>query len=154
MKKITINSLNSAITFVLFGLTFAFPFKEFVWINEGQIEFTFSIYPILLVFFLGIILVTYISLKVFKKMPLEAYSEQYYADEREKDIVAAANKNAYLTLMSGLIIGIAVLGVFEMIQFVEPMPLNMYQIAVLAMALLLVLSTMTYYITWIYYYKK
>lgn len=154
MKKITINSLNSAITFALFGLTFAFPFKEFVWINEGQIELTFSIYPILLVFFLGIILITYIGLKVFKKIPLEAYSEQYYADEREKDIVAAANKNAYLTLMSGLIIGIGVLGVFEMIQFIELMPLNMYQIAVLAMALLLVLSTMTYYITWIYYYKK
>ena len=89
-----------------------------------------------------------------KIIPESDTSELYYEDEREREIVAEATKNSYVTLMAGLIVMIAILSLSQIFSVVLSFNITIYQISILLITLLLVTSSITYYLTWIRQYKK
>ena len=154
MKKMLIKCFTNIVLFILFGLSFAFPFKQFEVISDYGLEVTFSIFPILLLGYIVLYLIIYSLLKTMKIIPESDTSELYYEDEREREIVAKATKNSYVTLMAGLIGMIAILSLSQIFSVVLSFNITIYQISILLITLLLVTSSITYYLTWIRQYKK
>lgn len=84
MKKMLIKCFTNIVLFILFGLSFAFPFKQFEVISDYGLEVTFSIFPILLLGYIVLYLIIYSLLKTMKIIPESDTSELYYEDEQEK----------------------------------------------------------------------
>ena len=80
-------TISNIILFALFGLSFAFPFKDLNIVADYGVELTFSIFPILLVIYIvGYLLLNY-YLKATDKIAQKDNSELYFSDEREAQVV-------------------------------------------------------------------
>jgi hypothetical protein len=154
MKKIIIKSAGNIILFLLFGLTFLFPFTEIQPIQNLGFSATISIFPILLaVYFIIYPILYYVFWKRLKWSKTDV-SELAFSDEREKVIVAEATKISYIILSGGSILVIAIIGGLKLFSLFTHENISMYFISILLITLLLVISTFSYCIKWCLEYRK
>lgn len=154
MKKIVIKSVGNIILFSLFGLAFLFPFSEIGVIENVGFRTTISIYPIMLAAYLIIYPILYYILRKRLMWSKKDVSELAFSDEREKVIVAEATKTSYITLIGGLIVGIAIIGGVKLFSLFTHEDISIYFISILLMTILLVVSTVSYCIKWCLEYCK
>ncbi|MDR1770963.1 MAG: hypothetical protein LBS02_10030 [Hungatella sp.] len=154
MKKTIFISVGNIILFLLFGLTFLFPFSEIYQIEITGFRGTFTIYPILLVIYLIIYPVVYYITGKKLKWNKKDNSELSFSDEREKVIVSEAAKTSYKILVGGLIVIIAIIGGVEFFALFTHENISIYFVSVLLLTILLVVSTVFYCIKWCLEYRR
>lgn len=154
MKSLLNKTISNIVLFSLFGLSFAFPFKNLNIVADYEVEITFSIFPILLVIYIvGYLLLNY-YLKATNKIAQKDNSELYFSDEREAQLVNKALKIAYLTLMTGLLIMTALLALFQIFTVTSDPTINTYQLSILLITTLLITTCLTYYMSYRKEYLK
>ncbi|WP_349948188.1 hypothetical protein ABFV83_06960 [Lacrimispora sp. BS-2] len=154
MKKTIFISVGNIILFLLFGLTFLFPFSEIYQIETMGFRGTFTVYPILLVIYLIIYPVVYHITGKKLKWNKKDNSELSYSDEREKVIVSEAAKTSYKILIGGLIVIIAIIGGVRFFSLFTHEYISIYFVSVLLLTILLVVSTAFYCIKWCLEYRR
>jgi len=154
MRKIIIISAGNTMLFLLFGLTFLFPFSEVHQIESTGFSGTITIYPILLIIYLIIYPVAYYVIGKILKWDEKDNSELTFSDEREKVIVSEAAKTSYKVLMGGLIVIIAIIGGVRFFSLFTHENISIYFTSVLLLTMLLVISTVLYCIKWCLEYRK
>jgi uncharacterized membrane protein len=154
MKKTIFISVGNIILFLLFGLTFLFPFSEIYQIETTGFRGTFTIYPILLVIYLIIYPVVYYITGKKLKWNKKDNSELSFSDEREKVIVSEAAKTSYKILVGGLIVIIAIIGGVKFFSLFTHENISIYFVSVLLLTILLVVSTVFYCIKWCLEYRR
>ncbi|QIB68896.1 hypothetical protein Ami103574_05980 [Aminipila butyrica] len=154
MEKIIIKSTGNILLFLLFGLAFLFPFSELQSIQDAGFRATVSIYPILLAGYLVIYPFLYLVISKKQKWSRRDLSELAFSDEREKVIVAEATKTSYLVLMGGLILAMAIIGGIKLFSLFTHKEISIYFISILLITILLIMSTISYCITWCFEYRK
>lgn len=154
MKKTIIISACNSILFILFGLTFLFPFSEVNQIKNTGFSGTFTIFPILLVIYIILYPAAFYAARKIFKMDKKDNSELTFSDEREKIIVSESAKASYKILVGGLISMIAIIGGIKFFSLFTHENINIYFMSILLMTILLVLSSITYCIKWCLEYRK
>ncbi len=154
MKKIIIKSASNIILFLLFGLAFLFPFSKIQSFENAGFSATISIYPIMLAVYLIIYpVLNYVLWKRLKWSGTDA-SELAFSDEREKVIVAEATKISYIILIGGLIMSMAIIGGVKLFSLFTHEDINIYFISISLIAILLIVSTISYCVKWCLEYRK
>lgn len=110
--------------------------------------------PLLLIAYLIVYPVIYYIFT--KKSPWRkgAESELTYSDEREKTIVAESTKIAYIALIGGLIISIAVIGGLKFFSLSTGMNVSIYFVSISLLTALLDIATISYCAKWCWEYTK
>lgn len=154
MRKTIFISAGNTMLFLLFGLTFLFPFSDIHQIESTGFSGTITIYPILLIIYLIIYPIVYYILGKILKWGDKNNSELTFSDEREKVIVSEAAKTSYKVLMGGLIVILAIIGGVRFFSLFTHENISIYFTSVLLLTMLLVISTVLYCIKWCLGYRK
>lgn len=153
MKKTVFQCIGNVILFTLIGLAFLFPFSEITQMEMG-FQGSITIFPVLLIAYLiAYPIIHYIFAKKYR-WGKNANSELAYSDEREKTIVAESTKTAYMVLIGGLIITIAVIGGLKFFSLSTGMNVSIYLVSIALLTALLDIATISYCAKWCREYRK
>ena len=151
MKKTVFQCAGNVVLFTLIGLAFLFPFSEITQMEMG-FQGNVTIFPFLLIAYLiAYPIIHYIFTKKYHWGKIDN-SELTYSDEREKIIVAESTKIAYLMLVGGLIITIAV--ILKFFSLSTGMNISTYSVSIALLTVLLDIATISYCVKWCREYKK
>lgn len=110
MKKITYHCLMTIVVYILIGAWIQHPFN--ITVRENTITLGITLELALLLAFMGIWLILNMIFFRGKANPIMV-SENDYDDEREKEIVAQANKIMRSVLEAGILIIVAFMSLFS-----------------------------------------
>lgn len=153
MRKIIFLCLGNVVLFILFGLAFLFPFANVTQTNT-RFSASITIFPVLLLVYLIAYPITYYALSRIYKWGKKENTELFFTDEREKVIVSEATKLSYIILVGGIIATVAILGGTKFFSMITNLEITSYFIAVIALIIVLVVSTISYCIKWCSEYRK
>jgi len=153
MKRTLFLCIGNAGLFTLIGLAFLYPFSGVTQMEMG-FQGSVTIFPLLLIAYLIAYPVIHYVLAKKYHWGEKDNSELAYSDEREKAIVAESTKIAYMVLVGGLIITIAVIGSVKFFSLSTGMDISIYSTSIALLTALLVIATISYCVKWCWEYRK
>ena len=153
MKRTLFLCIGNAGLFTLIGLAFLYPFSGVTQMEMG-FQGSVTIFPLLLIAYLIAYPVIHYVLAKKYHWGEKDNSELAYSDEREKAIVAESTKIAYMVLVGGLIITIAVIGGLKFFSLSTGANISIYLVSIALLTVLLDIATISYCVKWCLEYKK
>jgi hypothetical protein len=130
-----------------------FPFSGIRQTEDG-LSGTPTVFPIIFIVYMFIYPIAFYVLRKTLRWNKKDDSEFAFADEREKTIVSEAAKTAYKVSITGLLSVIGIIGLVKFYALFSNEDIDIYFISILLLTVLLVTTTIFYYLKWCLQYRK